>query len=413
MKSTGRSTILKFEDALEIVTGSARKLGTERVSFEHALNRILAQDVISDIDMPPFNKSTRDGYACRRADLVNELTVVETIPAGYMPQKSVGQNQCAKIMTGAAVPEGADCVIMVEDTKNTAENKIRFVGRDTLDNISLKGENVKKGDVVLRVGTLIKPQHIALLASCGCVKPLVTLRPRVGVITTGSELVEPAKKPSSCQIRNSNGFQLTAQVTGAGAIAKSYGVAADTEQAINAKFKKATAENGVVILSGGVSVGDYDFVQQIFERNNIRLLIEAMAIKPGWPMIFGVLDKRWLNRTEKLPKRGRVFCFGLPGNPVSSFITFELLVKPFLYKMAGHEFRAVFTQKQLKRTIRRKNAEKDSWQPVVFKKYDKVASIEYRGSGDISALCRADGLLRIPAGVSEIKKGTVVNVRLI
>lgn len=413
MKNSRKITTLNFEKALEIVINSAHQLGAERISIEHTLHRVLAEDVISDIDMPPFNKATRDGYACRRVDLANELRVIETIPAGHMPQKSVGQNQCAKIMTGAVVPEGADCVIMTEYTKSNAKNKVQFSGQDTAENICVKGENVRKGDVVLRAGTLIKPQHIAVLVSCGCVKPLVTLQLRVGIIATGSELVEPDKRLTACQIRNSNGFQLAAQVANVGAIIKNYGIAPDTIKTIDTKFKRAIAENNVVILSGGVSRGDYDFVQKIFENNNIGLLIEAMAIKPGWPVIFGVLDKRPPNRRKRLTDRGRVFCFGLPGNPVSSFITFELFVRPFLYKMAGHNFRAVFTQKQLKRTIRRKNTEKDSWQPVVFKKYDKVANIEYRGSGDISALCRADGLLRIPAGVSEIKKGTVVNVRLI
>ena len=204
MKSSGKDTRHSFEDAFEIITGSTRQLGKERVGLEQALNRVLAQDVVSDIDMPPFNKSTRDGYACRRADLANELMVVETIPAGYMPQKSIGPNQCAKIMTGAFIPKGADCVIMVEYTKRIAGNKIRFIGQKTADNISIKGEKARKGDVVLQAGILIKPQHIAVLASCGCVRPLVTLQPSVGIIATGSELVKPAIKPSTCQIRNSN-----------------------------------------------------------------------------------------------------------------------------------------------------------------------------------------------------------------
>ncbi len=391
--------MLKFDDAFEIVMGSACRLDTERVGIENALNRVLAEDVVSDIEIPPFNKSAMDGFGCRRADLANELTIIETIPAGLLPKKAIGQNQCAKIMTGAVVPVGADCVVMKEYIEMPAENTIRFVGEKTTDNICLKGEDVKKGDIVLRAGEIIKPQHIAVLASVGCVKPLVALQPRVGIIATGDELAEPVRKPAAFQIRNSNGFQLIAQVANTGAVATNYGIAADTEEAIEAKVKRAIAENDVVILSGGVSVGDYDLVRGILEKNNVKLLFEKIAVKPGKPTVFGVSDK--------------AFCFGLPGNPVSTFITFELLVKPFLFKMMGHNFNPLVTHRKLEKTISRKKAERDSWLPVVFTKNGKVAGIEYHGSAHINALCEADGLLCIPAGIAEIKEGTTVAVRQI
>jgi len=391
--------MIAFDDAFEIMMGPVRRLGTERVGIERALNRVLAEDVASDIDMPPFNKSAMDGFACRRADLANELTIIETIPAGLVPKKAIGQNQCAKIMTGAVVPEGADCVIMVEYTKSVAENRIRFTGSSTEENICLKGEDIKKGDVVLRAGCRISAQHIAALASHGWVKPLVSLRPKVGIIATGNELVEPGRKPTACQIRNSNAFQLAAQVVSAAAIATNYGIAVDTKEAIEAKLKKAIAENDVVILSGGVSVGDYDLVRGILEENNIKLLFEKVAVKPGKPMVFGVSNE--------------VFCFGLPGNPVSTFIMFELLVKPFLFKMMGHDFKAVVAYKQLEKTITRKKTERDSWLPVVFTNDNKVASIEYHGSAHLNALCEADGLLCIPAGAAEVREGTTVAVRQI
>ncbi len=394
--------VIKFDDAFEVVMGSACRLGTERVGVECALNRVLAEDVASDICLPPFNKSAMDGFACRRADLANELTVVETIPAGYMPQKTIGQSECAKIMTGSVVPEGADCVIMVEYTESVAENKIRFTGKDTADNICLKGEDTKKGDIVLRAGRIIKAQHIAVLASCGCVKPLVSLQPRVGIIATGDELVEPGRKPAAFQIRNSNGPQLAAQVTGAGAIATNYGIAADTEEALNSVVESAIAENDVVILSGGVSVGDYDLVRGILEKNSVELLFERVAVKPGRPTVFGVLNEP-----------ARRYCFGLPGNPVSTFIMFELLVKPFLFKMMGHNFKLAFTYRQLEKTIKRRKTERDSWLPVVFTGNGKIKSVEYHGSAHINALCEADGLLCIPAGVAEIKEGTTVVVRQI
>ncbi len=391
--------MLKFDDAFEIVIDSARRLGTERVDIDRALNRVLAEDVASDMDIPPFNKSAMDGFACHRADLGNELTVLEIIAAGHTPQKAVGENQCSKIMTGAVVPEGADCVIMVEYTETTSDNKIRFTGAKTSDNICLKGEDIKKGQVVVRSGIKISSPNIAVLASLGCTKPLVSVQPRIGIIATGNELVEPGQKPAACQIRNSNSFQLAAQVTSGAAIATNYGIAADTEKAIDAMFKKAAAENDVVIFSGGVSMGDYDLVPGILQKNNVRLLFEKVAVKPGKPTVFGVSNE--------------IFCFGLPGNPVSTFTIFELFVKPFLFKMMGHNFKPVVSYGQLERTITSKKTERDSWLPVVFTENNKVAIIEYHGSAHINALSEADGLLCIPTGIAEIKEGTTVAVRQI
>ena len=427
MKNFENNLMLKYEDAYEIVMSSisGKPLGTERVEIDRALNRILAEDVVADRDSPPFNKSAMDGFACRRADLDNELTVIETIAAGNKPDKAIGKNQCSKIMTGAVVPEGADCVIMVEDTTPTADNKIRFtpleipesqkeqktkssltrfIGEHSTDNICLKGEDIKKGDVVLRAGARISAQHIAVLAGLGCTKPLVAVKPMVGIITTGDEIVEPEKKPAPFQIRNSNGPQITAQVTAAGAKTTNYGIAADTEEALDRMVKKATAENDVVIFSGGVSVGEYDLVPGILEKNNFKLLFKKIAVKPGRPMVFGIFEEG---------QRRPVFCFGLPGNPVSTFTIFELFVKPFLFKMMGHNFKAVISHRQLEKTITREKTERDSWLPVVFKEENKVTNIEYHGSAHINALCEADGLICIPAGIAEVKEGTTVAVRQI
>ena len=406
MKNSEKNMMLEFDDAFEVVMNSVsvKPLGTERVDIEDALNRVLAEDIASDMDIPPFNKSVMDGFACRRADLENELTIIETIPAGLQPKKTIGQNQCFRIMTGAVVPEGADCVIMVEYTEPTSDNKIRFTGEQTDDNIRLKGEDIKKGDIALQTGHVISARHIAVLASLGCTKPLVAVKPRVGVIATGDELVEPGQKPSACQIRNSNSFQLAAQVTSAGLTATNYGIAADTEEAIDAIFKKASAENDVVILSGGVSAGDWDLVRGILKKNNVRLLFDKVAVKPGKPTVFGVYDDG---------HQSRGFCFGLPGNPVSTFTIFELLVKPFLFRMMGHNFKPVVSYRQLEKTITRKKTERDSWLPVIFTEKNKVTNIEYHGSAHINALCEADGLICIPASVTEVKEGTTVSVRQI
>lgn len=427
MKNFENNLMLKYEDAFEIVMNSisGKPLGTERVEIDCSLNRILAEDVVADRDSPPFNKSTMDGFACRREDLANELTIIETIPAGLLPKKTIGRNQCSKIMTGAVVPEGADCVIMVEYTTPTGDNKIRFtpfeiprshnnqkekssltgfIGEHSTDNICLKGEDIKKGDVVLRAGAKISAPHIAVLASIGCTKPSVAIQPRVGIITTGDELVESEKKPAPFQIRNSNGPQITAQVTAAGAKAINYGIAADTEEVLDSMVKKAMAENNIVIMSGGVSMGDYDLVPGILEQNNFKLLFKKIAVKPGRPTVFGILEKQG---------RNPVFCFGLPGNPVSTFTIFELFVKPFVLKMMGHKYKAIISHRQLEKTITREKTERDSWRPVAFTEENKVINIEYHSPAHINALCEADGLICIPAGIAEVREGTSVAVRQI
>lgn len=391
--------MLSFEKALDTVLRSARPLGAENVDITDAMNRVLAEDVKSDMDMPPFNKSAMDGYACRRADLANELAVIETIPAGYAPTKSVGPGQCAKIMTGGVVPEGADCVVMIEYTESPTEGAMRFTGEKTNDNICQKGEDIKAGDVVLRKGELLKPQHIAVLATVGNARPLVSKMPRVGIIATGSELVDPGTEPEPCQIRNSNSFQLAAQAESLGVAVTDYGITEDTKEAIDDMFKKVAAANDVVIVSGGVSVGDFDFVPDILKRNNIELLFEGIAVKPGKPSVFGVSED--------------VYCFGLPGNPMSTFVQFEILIKPFLYKLMGCESRHENVRMPLDEAIKRKKTARQVWFPVAITEAGTVKLIEYHGSAHISSLCSADGLISVDVGVSQIEKGTAVPVRLI
>lgn len=392
--------MILFEKAFQIVMNTVRALGVEQVSIDKALNRILAQDVTSDMDIPPFNKSAMDGYACRREDIFNELTIVETIPAAYIPQKRIHKNECAKIMTGAIVPPGADCVIKIEDTENISVNSIRYKMKTISKiNICYKAEDIKKGDVVLCKGEIIRPQHIAVLASVGCTSPVVACLPRVGIIATGNELVEPSEKPPESKIRNSNSYQLFAQVLAMGARPCNYGIAEDTEEVLDAKIKKAIAENDVIILSGGVSMGEFDLVPGILKNNGVKLLFEEVGIKPGYPTTFGISDD--------------VFCFGLAGNPVSTFVLFEIMVKPFLYKMMGYDYMPYKITMPLGKTIARKHTERESIIPVAITNDEKVIPIEYHGSAHINSICRADGLILIPVGVKEIKEGTIVYVRQI
>ena len=391
--------MLTFDKALETVLNSACRLDTERVDLSDILGRVLAEDVRSDMDIPPFNKSAMDGYACRRTDLNNELTVVEIIAAGSVPQNNIEINQCSKIMTGAMVPDGADCVIMVEYVEETAKDSIRFIGEKTADNICLQAEDIKTGDLVLSKGIIVRPQHIAVMASVGNTHPLVAKRPDVAVIATGSELVDPESKPSRSQIRNTNSYQLVAQIERMGAVATNYGIAGDTADEIDAVFKKALQEHDVILVSGGVSMGDYDFVPEIFTQNNVNMLFEKIAVKPGKPTVFGTFGKK--------------YCFGLPGNPVSTFVLFEILVKPFLYKLMGHDYEPLNIHMPLGVSLAGKKAKRQRWLPVKMTKNGKVMPIAYHGSAHINSLCGAEGIVCMDMGVSEIKNGTSIAVRLI
>jgi molybdopterin molybdotransferase len=389
--------MISFEKAMELVLTGVRHTGTERVDFNDALYRILAEDVYSDVDMPPFNKAAVDGYACRMEDIGSEMEVLEIIAAGDIPTKAVGPGQCTKLMTGAMVPEGADTVLMVEFTEETAPERIRFTGQKTTQNIAWKAEDVKKGDLVWHKGMQIHPQHVAIFASVGCVDPLVAIRPRVAILSTGDELVEPGQVPGPGKIRNSNGFQLIAQVRAAHCIPNYMGIIPDDEEATDRAISTALAENDMVILTGGVSMGDFDFVPKIMKKNQVEILFQKVAVKPGRPTVFG--------RTESS------YIFGLPGNPVSSFINFEVFAKPLLYKMMGLNYQPVVLDLPMGIDFSRKKADRLEWLPVNFSTAGGVVPVDYHGSAHIHAVCLAQGLMAIPQGVSEIKKGAPVHVR--
>jgi molybdopterin molybdotransferase len=388
--------MISFEEAYRKVVGSAAVLGNEVVGLAASLGRILAGDVTSDSDMPPFDKSAVDGYACRKADLNDELEVIEVIPAGKVPKKTITSGKCAKLMTGGMVPDGADTVIMVEHTIESGVNKIRFIHEKTSANICYLGEDIRKDEVVLKKGTLIRPQEIAVLASVGCVEPKVFSRPVVGIISTGDELVEPDQVPAKSQIRNSNAAQLIAQVQKAGAIPRYFGIAADNEEATRKIITEALENSDMVLLTGGVSMGDFDFVPQILEELGISIQFKSMAVQPGRPTVFGIRDGKYL--------------FGLPGNPVSSFVQFELLVKPLIFALMGCDFKPLELKLPMGETYIRRQTKRKSFVPV-FIKTGKVYPVEYHGSAHIHAYIFADGIVAVELGETTLEEGAIVDVR--
>jgi len=391
--------MIQLDKAFEIVMNSAFITGNETVAFIDSLSRVLAEDIVSDVDMPPFNKATVDGFACRKEDIKHELELIETIPAGKIPAKRISVNKCSKIMTGAPVPAGADYVFMVEDSRVLESGKIKCTGTITKDNISFKGEDVRKEKIVLSPGKQIRPQDVAIIASSGHTSVVVKKLPVVGVISSGNELVEPDVKPEASQIRNTNAYQLLAQIHRAGGEGKYYGIAPDDEKATLRIVTKAISQCDLVLITGGVSMGEFDFVPTVLEKAGVTILFSRIAVQPGKPTIFGTHPK--------------ALVFGLPGNPVSSFMQFEILVRPLISKMMGSQWQPIDVIFPMKERYSRRSSEKMALLPVVITDEESIEPVEYHGSAHITALSDADGIIAIPVGKQTIDKGELVNVRQI
>jgi molybdopterin molybdotransferase len=349
--------------------------------------------------MPPFNRSAVDGYACHKSDLKSDLEVIEIIPAGKVPGLKVGKNQCSKIMTGAIVPEDCDIVFMVEESQDLQNGKIRFSGVNPKLNISYKGEDVRTGDVVLKKGKYIQPQDIAIMASVGHVKVLVKKKPVVGIISTGDELINPSDTPDISKIRNSNAYQLRAQVTRAGGIGIDYGIAPDNETVTYDIIANAFLESDIVILTGGVSMGDFDFVPSVLEHAGVKILFDRVNVQPGKPTTFGIHPK--------------AIVFGLPGNPVSSFIQFEMLVRPMINMMMGYNWIPLEQKLPLANNYERKSSDRLGLILVYINKDLEVVPVDFHGSAHITALSDSDGIIAMKPGLRSLTKGGIVNVRQI
>ena len=391
--------MISFEEAYKLVTESVFETGTEEIDFIDSCGRILAEDIRSDEDIPAFDRSAVDGYACSRESLDFEMEIVDFIPAGKKPSVRVGWKQCSKIMTGAWIPEGCDVVIMVEETVTLPSGKIKFTGSDPKPNIMYRGEDVKAGEVVLKKGIEIKPQDIGVMASLGHIRVSVGKKPSIGIISTGNELVEPSSRPSPGQIRNSNAYQLTAQTIRAGAVPSYYGIAVDEEEATYNLIKKALVENDIVILTGGVSMGDLDLVPDVLRRLGVDILFTRIAVQPGKPTTFGVCPE--------------ALVFALPGNTVSSFVQFELLVRPAILRMMGYELNPVILRLPIGKSFRRSRADRKGWLPVKITVDGFAIPVEYHGSAHLASLSGADGLISVPAGKYVIEKGEIVDFRRI
>lgn len=391
--------MIPLEKALTLAEKSPIPLGTERIPLEDAMHRVLAEDVISDRDVPPFPRAKMDGYACREEDLPGPLAILESVPAGKTPTRKIGKGQCSQIMTGAMVPDGANCVIMQEYVRSEEKGKIIFTKGETDKNIDPRAQDLKEGDLLLGRGTMLTPGHLGIIASAGKKSLEVVRAMRIGILATGSELIEAEQQPSGAQIRNSNSHQLAGQVRRAGHIPIYLGIVEDHREIIAERITAAMEQTDLLLLTGGASVGELDLVPGVLDALDFTLEYQRVAIQPGKPVSFA--------------HRGSKACFGLSGNPVSSFVQFEILVRPYLEACTG----AIAINKRIRIPLenghRRQRADRQFFLPVHFTDGGNCEPVDYHGSGHLHALDKAIGFAEIPEGQKVIDKGALVYVRLI
>jgi len=373
---------------------------TEPVRLGEALGYVLAQDVKTDREYPPFNRATRDGYAVFAADVKPGTTLKCTgeIKAGDRANKELWTENCVHIMTGAAVPPGADAVVMLEHTSREGD-QVRFE-REALagQNIVARASEARAGQTVLTAGMRLGYGELALAAQVGAVELQCAQKPRVAILSTGDEIVPVESLPGRFQIRNSNSVSLAAQVRLAGGKPILLGNAMDREDDLAAKIKRGLQED-LLVLSGGVSMGKYDLVENVLRSLGAEFFFDAVAIRPGRPAVFGACSGK--------------FVFGLPGNPVSTMVTFELFVATAVDLLSGTEPRELpLMQARLAEPLHEKPGLRHFLPARVQRQGSDLiaAALKWHGSGDIAALGKANGFIVVPEDRETMDAGEPVAV---
>lgn len=401
--------MLTVAEALELVLAHVAAGPTCVVSLAESLDWVLAEQIASDVDSPPHDKSVVDGYATRFEDLVEgraELQVIEEVTAGLVPTMSVGAMQATRIMTGAPIPAGADVVSMVERSTMVNANTVRLVDPKLTSgrNVVRRGSSMRIGDIVLAAGTQLRPSAIGLLAEVGRAAVSVFASPRVAVLATGNELVDASEKPRAGQIRNSNGPMLSAMVASAGAVPVDLGVGRDNRDDLRRAIS-AGLEADMLILSGGVSAGVLDLVPGVLAELGVREIFHKVSVKPGKPIWFGLYETS--GRAKPV--------FGLPGNPVSGLVCFELFVRPSLRKIQGF---AEVARRTVKGRLAKRfvhQGDRPTYWPAVREagnaandSLELVTPLAWHGSGDLRGIVPADCLICFPSGDQEHAAGDIV-----
>jgi molybdopterin molybdotransferase len=396
------------EEALQAVLGRAAPLPARTLPLLEALDCILAEDVAADIDLPPFDKAMVDGYAVRSGDLESaggdrRLSVGEEIPAGQTPSRPLGPREAAAIMTGAPMPRGADAVVMIEQTRRTGDlvlidDPAVIPGKYWLP----RGRELQAGDVVLRRGERLDPPKLGLLASVGRGEVMVVPPPRVLVVPTGDELVEPGRVPGPGQIRNSNGVMLTALAVAAGARAEAQAIACDDPDALGRALGEGLAAD-LLLITGGVSAGNRDLVPGTLDRLGVERIFHKVRVKPGKPLWFGVGPKRG--------ERPGPLVFGLPGNPVSGIVGFLLFVRPAIELLAARRARGAGISTHPLSAPFMHRGDRPTYHPARLVSRDgrlTVEPLDWGGSADLKTVAMADGFAIFAAGDRTYPQGEIV-----
>jgi molybdopterin molybdotransferase len=412
--------LISVEEALAEILRNVDPLPTESVPILESLGQVLAEEIISDTDIPPFDNSAMDGFAVRAADVAGAdrrwpvvLVVVGTVAAGYVAGERVEPGTAIRIMTGAPIPEGADAVVPIEDTADAERSKEERLVEPAVEvgicsavapgqNLRRAGEDVRRGERVMAPGCVIRAQEIGVLASLGRMNVGVHRRPRVAILATGDELVDSGEPLTGGKIRNSNEYTNAALVRRTGGVPIRLGIARDTTAELTAKIRQGLDLGADLFLtSGGVSVGDYDVVKDVLGSEG-RMQFWQVNMKPGKPLAFGVLH-------------GGIPLIGLPGNPVSAMVSFEQFVRPAILKMLGHRHltkpavRAILDEALICSGRR-------SYVRVIVARRDgryHVRATGEQGSGVLTSMVKANGLAVIPEGVRGVEAGSEVEVQML
>jgi molybdenum cofactor synthesis domain-containing protein len=394
--------MITADQALGITLTRVEPLGIEAVPLEEALGRVLAQDIIADIDLPPFDRARMDGFAVRSADLTTSpvrLRIIGEVAAGATFEGTLGPGQALKIFTGAPMPAGADAVQKVEVTETDGDTVLIKESAQAGQFVTPHASEVRESDVVAEAGRQIGAAEMAVLSSFGYHTVKVGVRPKVAVISTGSELIEVKAKPSGAQIRNSNSYTLASYAEQAGAIVHNLGTVTDTEEATRQALLEASVDNDLVITSGGVSMGDYDLVKIALKNIGSEIYFDKVTIRPGKPTVFA--------------RRGPTLYFGLPGNPVSTSVTFNVFARPAIRKMQGDKSPLLPTVvATLSRTIRDTSSRRSYLPARLYIEGGRAVaeSLKWGGSSDLVAFMEANALIVVGEQVHEIEEGELVEV---
>jgi molybdopterin molybdotransferase len=395
--------MLPIERGLEIVLAAAKekdrpdRMAAEAVPLLDSMRRILREDVLADADSPPFDKAIRDGFAVRFEDVAHvpaELTVIGESRAGAGADVRLGAGECCEIMTGAPLPAGANAVVMVEQTERVSPSKVRILktARES-EGLLRRAAEARRGEQILKAGRVIGLADLGLLASTGKSTVKVAKKPRVGIVATGDELVEVQETPREGQIRNSNSYTICAQVREAGAEPVLMGIGRDNVDDLRGKIGRGL-ENDILIVSGGVSMGKYDLVESVFAEFGVEVLFDKIAMKPGKPTVFG--------------HRGDTFVFGLPGNPISTMVSFHVFVRPLiLYLLKAENINPRILEAKLDAPAKC-DPERAALVPALVRfesgEY-RIRTAPWKGSSDMVGLARANALIMIPRRSGNLEAG--------